>query len=79
MQPCLRAAVIYVDSPLMPKSVRTCRCISLHTYPALVTLDGWHLVTHICHCGRVHFEEELPAVPVPRKAARRRAKTKKRR
>jgi hypothetical protein len=44
----------------MPKMFQVCRCITLHTYSAHVTLGGWDVVTHVCRCGRVHFEEGIP-------------------
>ena len=54
----------------MPKLVRNCRCVTLHTYPAAISTDSWDMVMHICHCGREHFMEPVPEI-VPKKKARR--------
>ena len=61
----------------MPSTVRTCRCITLHTYPAFVTAEAWHVAIHICHCGREHVEEAIPVIPAPPTATRRRVQKKK--
>src|SRR3712207_3732321 len=57
---------LFVPSEEMPIKLRTCRCVTLHTYPAYVTADSWHVVVHVCECGREHFSE-----PIPRRSQRR--------
>jgi hypothetical protein len=58
----------------MRPTARRCRCLTLHSYPAYVTADSWHLVIHVCHCGREHLNE---LVPLPLKKSRQRRTARK--
>lgn len=49
---------------------QSCRCVTFHTYSAQVTLSAWNVVTHVCQCGRVHFEETIPVTPKATRHAR---------
>lgn len=47
-----------------------CECITLHSYPAYVTADSWHVVMHICKCGLEHLNEPLLAPELEKKKSR---------
>ena len=69
----------------MPKAARksdhySCKCVSLHTYPAYVYGDSWNVFLHVCHCGREHINESLlPEPTTPAKPPQRRPQLSKRR
>lgn len=43
------------------RSDRPCICVTMHTYDAFVTADGWNVSRYICTvCGIEHFQETIP-------------------